>query len=134
MVRRPLRRPQNKSPDDGRHSHLCTINPVRTRSFSTSPTFRRSLPRCIHALGKLGVSAFFRAGADADGAGGAPLSLSGSGASGPTGTRACQSPMTTRRSSATREFGTDRTRCAHSGPADKKPAYIPINEKNPNAP
>jgi hypothetical protein len=52
----------------------------------------------------------------------------------PDGTRACQSPMTIRKSSATRELGTDKIRRAHSGPADKNPAYMPRKEKNPNDP
>jgi hypothetical protein len=61
--------------------------------------------------------------------------VTGSGAvSLPDGTRACQSPMTIRKSSATRELGTDKIRRAHRGPADKNPAYIPRKEKNPNDP
>jgi hypothetical protein len=50
------------------------------------------------------------------------------------GSRACQSPMTDRRSSAMREFGTARTRLAQSGPAERKPAYMPMNAKKPKDP
>lgn len=50
------------------------------------------------------------------------------------GARACQSPMTTRKSSASLEFGTERIRLAYAGPPERKPIYAPAAEKTVRLP